>query len=152
MKKLFLLYAICLLAFPTMGQNSEYIDLGLPSGTLWKNINEEGYFSHSKAMEQFGTQLPEKQHFVELKKECQWIWMNDYGYKVIGPNGNTIMLPAAGSRSLLTGEATNVGAYGFYWSSTLDGSVQACGLSFISSAVTIMNFHTPCCFSVRLIK
>jgi hypothetical protein len=151
MKKIFLFSLIYLLAIPTMGQNSEYIDLGLSSGTLWKSVNEEDFYNHSTAMKKFGNQLPEKQHFVELKKECQWIWKDNYGYKVIGPNGNSILLPAAGSRSF-NGDLTNVGTHGFYWSSTLDGSVQAWGLGIISNAVTIINYYTPSCLSVRLIQ
>ena len=63
--------------------------------------------------------LPTKEEFNELRQKCKWQWTSQNGkkgYKVIGPNGNSIFLPAAGCRrgsSLLrAGEIVN------YWSST----------------------------------
>ncbi len=51
--------------------------------------------------------------------ECIWTWgyySGKIGYKVTGPNGNSIFLPAAGFlNGVLFGRA---GEYGFYWSST----------------------------------
>lgn len=72
-----------------------YIDLGLPSGTLWKDANEEGYYTYINAVETFGKQLPTKEQWVELKDKCKWEWLNN-GYKVTGPNGKSIFLPADG--------------------------------------------------------
>ena len=40
--------------------------------------------------------LPDKSHFEELVNKCKWSWepMNGVqGYKVTGPNGNSIFLP-----------------------------------------------------------
>ena len=31
----------------------EFVDLGLPSGTLWAEKNEEGYFTYDEAMKLF---------------------------------------------------------------------------------------------------
>ena len=56
----------------------------------------------------------------ELLNKCTWTWttLNGVnGYKVTGPNGNSIFLPAAGYR--LGTEVYNRGSYGFYWSSSL---------------------------------
>ncbi|MCD7721664.1 MAG: DUF1566 domain-containing protein [Prevotellaceae bacterium] len=67
--------------------------------------------------------MPTKSEMQELINKCRWTWTSmggHVGYKVTGPNGNSIFLPAAGSRLgtmlLLTGEC------GFYWSATPDGS------------------------------
>lgn len=63
--------------------------------------------------------LPTKAELEELENKCTWIWTTQKrvkGYKVTGPNGNSIFLPAAGfrdGRSLLS-----AGEYGYYWSST----------------------------------
>ena len=38
------------------------------------------------------------------------------GYKVTGPNGNSIFLPAAGDR--FGSSLFDAGSYGYYWSST----------------------------------
>ena len=45
--------------------------------------------------------MPTLDELQELKDKCIWEWttFNDvYGYKVIGPNGNSIFIPAAGHR------------------------------------------------------
>ena len=61
-------------------------------------------------------QLPTKAQVVELLETCEWKWteMNGCrGYKVTGPNGNSIFLPAAGwiqGSSLL-----EEGSCGSYW-------------------------------------
>ena len=36
----------------------EYIDLGLPSGTLWADCNEEGFYYFDEAVEKYGYRLP----------------------------------------------------------------------------------------------
>ena len=73
----------------------KYIDLGLPSGTLWVDTNEEGYYTFDDAVEKYGNCLPTKEQLEELKTQCQWEWTGA-GYKVTGPNGNSIVLSAAG--------------------------------------------------------
>lgn len=129
-----------------------YVDLGLPSGTLWKKQNESGYYTYEEALERFGSQLPEQHHFVELQNECQWIWLPNYGYKVIGANGNMITFPAAGSRDSM-GNMYNVGSHGYYWSSTEYNSDSADILYF-----TFKEFFIACGlsrsfeFSVRLVQ
>ena len=43
--------------------------------------------------------MPTIEEFEELRDKCTWEWalMNsNYGYKITGPNGNYIFLPAAG--------------------------------------------------------
>ncbi len=74
-----------------------YIDLGLPSGTLWKGSNEIGYYTYEEAERDFRNQLPTEMQFRELKEKCQWLW-SDTGYRVIGPNGNYIVFPVSGMR------------------------------------------------------
>lgn len=63
--------------------------------------------------------MPTKQEQEELCNDCTWQWttLNGVnGYKVTGPNGNSIFLPAAGYRYGTS--LTNEGAGGYYWSST----------------------------------
>ena len=73
----------------------------------------------------------EEQH--ELLDNCTWQWTTlkgVYGYRVTGPNGNSIFLPAAGSRHGT--DAYGRGSSGFYWSGSLDrsGCERACYLYF----------------------
>ena len=63
--------------------------------------------------------MPTKSEMVELLNNCTLEWITRLGvngYKVTGPNGNHIFLPAAGWRS---GDAfLSAGELGYYWSST----------------------------------
>ena len=154
MKKVFYLCLICLMAISAPAQQSEYVDLGLPSGTLWKNANEGGdnaYYTYDQAMSRFGNKLPEKHHFVELQNECTWIRIDDYGCEVIGPNGNSITLPAAGARDC-DGYEGGIGSLGRYWSSTPYDSAYAWSLYFYSGGFDV-NSNGYRCYgrSVRLV-
>ncbi len=130
-----------------------YIDLGLPSGTLWKNTNEGGeyaLYTYDEAVKNFGSKIATKAQWEELKDYCTWSWTGD-GYKVIGPNDNSITLPAAGYR-YCDGDVDDVGTDGSYWSSTSDDSDYAWGLYFYSSEVGMDNYNRCYGQSVRLVK
>lgn len=66
-----------------------------------------------------GWRMPRKAEMLELVDHCEWEWtqLNGVnGARVIGPNGSSIFLPAAGNRY---GSSLNLaGDYGDYWSST----------------------------------
>lgn len=130
--------------------NMNYIDLGLPSGTKWKAENEEGFYTFDKAVEKYGDALPTKAQFEELQDHCKWEW-NGSGYKIIGPNGNSIVLSAKGYRSC-NGKVYDVGSYGYYWSSTPNGSDVAWFLFFYSSGAYTDYFDRDLGRSVRLVK
>lgn len=131
----------------------KYVDLGLPSGTCWRNSNEGGdnaHYTYNEAVNRFGNKLPTNQQLEELINECEWTWTGS-GYKVIGPNGNSIYLPAAGLRSC-DGDVSYVGTDGRYWSSTPYGSDYVRSLDFNSSVVR-MDYWGRCPgFSVRLVQ
>ncbi len=154
----------------------EYVDLGLPSGTLWATCNigankpedygdyyawgetttkstykwntykwcrgsydsqtkyctESSYgivdnrtvleMSDDAAHANWGGdwRMPTTEEWKELKDRCTWTWTTQggkNGYRVTGPNGKSISLPAAGYRS---GTSLNfAGSFGNYWSSSL---------------------------------
>ena len=81
---------------------------------------------------------PTNEEMKELHKKCTWEWVTSYnntsirGYNVIGPNGNSIFLPAAGGR-FRSGDV-NKGTYGYYWTSSLNEeySIFAWHMSFYS--------------------
>ncbi|MBO7234891.1 MAG: hypothetical protein J6V13_07905 [Paludibacteraceae bacterium] len=132
-----------------------YVDLGLPSGTLWKNSNEGGdnaRYTYDEAVSKFGNNLPTYQQLRELKDKCTWTWIDiGGGCRVTGPNGNSITLPAAGNRRC-NGDVYLVGAKGLYWSSTPLGD-NAWSLYFVSSAVDVGYSKYRCYgLSVRLVQ
>lgn len=63
---------------------------------------------------------PTYSELEELKRLCSWKWTTQNkikGYRVTGPNGNSIFLPASGCCKSNTLYGTN--SYGFYLSSSL---------------------------------
>lgn len=193
MKKFFILMAIVLPFVvvscdddkdePMLPEEHEWVDLGLPSGTLWATCNigakspeeygdyfawgetaPKDYYSYGTNMykwyksddncpgltkyctnSEFGSngfiddktelepsddaayvnwgsswRIPSWEQIQELLKSCSWQWTQRNGVNGqlgMGPNGNTIFLPATGCRpdNLLDG----AGSYGRLWSRTL---------------------------------
>ena len=105
-------------------QESEYVDLGLPSGTLWKSKNEKNlYYTYEEAVSQFGDKLPSREQFAELQAYCTWTW-NGKGFVVKGDNGNSIILQATGKN----------GSYGWYWSADQYKDYNWCGYQLMFSS------------------
>ena len=127
-----------------------YVDLGLPSKTLWKDKNEGGWYTYDEAKSEFGNQLPTQKQLRELANKCTWAWTGS-GYCLTGPNGNSITLPATGYRSD-SGTMFHVGKIGHYWSSTLFNSEGAYVLRFESSEVGMNYIERKHGLSVRLVK
>ncbi|MCD8287112.1 MAG: DUF1566 domain-containing protein, partial [Clostridia bacterium] len=97
-----------------------------------------GNSSYDAARANWGNswRLPTKAEIEELVTRCSytWITIEDHsGYKVTGPNGNSIFLPAAGYRKE-SGHFYGAGDDGYYWSGTPDESNanNVAGLSFDS--------------------
>ena len=129
-----------------------FVDLGLPSGTLWKNQNEGGdnaRYTYDDAMDKFGNKLPTKQQLEELENKCTWTWMGN-GYRLTGPNGKSITLPAAGYRNY-RGDVRYVGT-GHYWSSTPYDSGRAWELYFDANGAIMSYYLYYVEISVRLVQ
>lgn len=128
---------------------NEYVDLGLPSGTLWAETNESGFYDYASAKNKYEGNLPSKDQWMELKDFCIWTWNGD-GYKVVGKEGKFIVLPTAGFRSC-GGNILRVETHGYYWSSTFDGLDSVFGLYFSSFGVGICSDVQCYGYSVRLV-
>ena len=132
-----------------------YVDLGLPSGTKWKAANEtnpndeNNFYTYDEAMAAFGNKLPTNDQFMELRSSCDWTWTG-MGYKVVGSNGNSIVLPAAGDR-VCDGGVDGVGSYGSYWLSAPYSSEDAFHILFTSGAVYLYHGNRCDGQSVRLV-
>jgi hypothetical protein len=86
--------------------------------------------------------MPTKAEQDELRNNCTWTWTTQNGvngYKVTGPNGNSIFLPAAGYT--YEGALGIAGSGGFYWSSSLDTDSPYCAyLVYFSSGGVDWNY------------
>ena len=114
-----------------------WIDLGLPSGTLWKDKNEAGYYTYEDAMSRFRKNMPTKAQIEELKNYCQWTWIIG-GYKITGPNGDYIIMTTNGYIHP-NGELYEQGTAGVYWSSTRSNSEEAWYITFSASGVYVVS-------------
>lgn len=76
---------------------TEYVDLGLPSGTLWakkfeKKDGERLYLPYEKAK---SMNLPTEEQWNELQEKCRWTFESDKIY-CTGPNGNCLLFAKTG--------------------------------------------------------
>jgi len=108
-----------------------YVDLGLPSGTLWKSSDESGFFNYQKANSQYGYKMPTKSQWEELINNCSWSYINkDTGFKVIGRNSNYIYIPLNGCQEYFFMDFGNGTASGYSVINSSDGE----GYYFSSSS------------------
>lgn len=84
------------------GNETEYIDLGLPSGTLWatdyeKSDGERLYLSYGQTK---GLKLPTEEQWKELFEQCKYVHHEESGWlskiEFAGPNGNILTIEATG--------------------------------------------------------
>lgn len=127
-----------------------FVDMGLPSGTLWKGENEEGLPDFDSAKKKYKKNLPTIKQWKELRKYCQWEWTGD-GYQVIGPNGTGIFLPAAGYRNY-SGQIGKVGTYGNYWSSTVKDAEESWRFGFEPDKFSMAAHSRTYGRSIRLVQ
>ena len=95
--------------------------------------------------------MPTYKELNELRSKCTWTWTTikgTKGYKVTGPNGNSIFLPAAGYRSDRT--LNCAGFDGYYWSVMRDGS-SANSLFFNSPNRSMNRYDRGLGFTVRAV-
>ncbi|MBQ6200052.1 MAG: hypothetical protein IJK50_01285 [Prevotella sp.] len=120
------------------GKHPHWIDLGLPSGMLWRCCNEgastpEAYGGYY----QFGqvASAPSYDQIKELLDYTTSVWTTQNGVngrKFTGSNGGSIFLPAAGGR--WSGGYKFIGSRGYYWTTLPIDMENASGLYIGSSS------------------
>ena len=125
------------------------------SRTFGKSMSDiSGNARYDAARDNWGRtwRLPTKREMEELESKCTWQWTTQSGvegYKVTGPNGNSIFLPAAG---FCYGSSPDRWDGGFYWSSTPYESNERCyayGLYFGSGGHYVYRGLRDCGHAVR---
>lgn len=126
-------------AWGEIAPKDEYtIDNSLTCGVEMPDISGNPEYDAARANWGGTWRIPTGMEMDELLADCTWEWTTEQdvtGYRVTGPNGNSIFLPAAGSYS--GSSLYSAGNYGYYWSSTPYGSdteyAYAYSLYFYSS-------------------
>ena len=84
---------------------TEYVDLGLPSGTLWAADCErrDGKIIYESYDEAKLRNLPTREQFEELLNVCKWVFIKDIQrHDCVGPNGAVITFPLGGGLKMST--------------------------------------------------
>lgn len=143
----------------------EYVDLGLPSGTLWATCNVGAskpedcgkcfsWNEGNKVTVNWGTgwSMPTKEQWEELISNTKHTWTtrNDVnGRLFMANNGNALFLPAAGFR--WKGELKSFGCSGRYWSSSRSVVDLAWGMDFRSDDCDLYVYNWNTGDSVRAV-
>ncbi len=100
--------------------------------------------------------LPTKTEMEELIKKCTWTFItigNVSGYKVIGSNGNSIFLPAAGSINSGENNICERNVIGNYWTDNWYADYQGARyLCFYNGKKYISCYNPSYRFSIRPVK
>lgn len=93
------------IAIDLQGGETEFVDLGLPSGTMWssdykKDDENRDYLPYGKAE---SLSIPTKEQWEELMNSCEWKFDIDNAHDLckaqcVGPNGNTLLFERTGRR------------------------------------------------------
>ena len=154
--------------YPDPLKGINWIDLGLPSGTLWADVNVTNpldgspYWTWDDLMDSgYASSVPTQEQFQELTETCRWTWDDTRkGVTAKSASGKTLFFPALGS---CDGELDNIvkaGVQGYYWSA--DGfkgmwdEDEAYVLYFDNDTYTTPNpeskAEVACGFPARLVK
>ena len=125
-------YKWCRGSYNTMTKYCTYSSYGTVDNKIILDLEDDAAYVNMGA----DWRMPTYDELSELNTKCTWTWTTQNevnGYKVTGPNGNSIFLPAAGSRYVSYLNST--GSHGFYCSASLDQSYPSdvWGLDFSSS-------------------
>lgn len=143
--------------------DEKFIDLGLPSGTLWTRnyLQYEGETKYLPYVEAKKLDIPSEDQWYELITNCDIQQVTSpQGYectKFVGLNGNVLTLKGAGYKDFGTHDKES-GGYPVFWlrSSTEDNQNSAIYINFLEStnkyAVDIQKMFVGYHLPVQLVK
>ncbi len=102
-----------------------------------------------------GWRMPTVPEQEELLEKCKWTWtsLNGVnGYRIVGPNGNSIFMPATGF--YFDGDLYSDGTYGYYWTSSLReyNSYYGCYMYFYQGIKDWYYYQRYYGFAVRPVR
>ena len=125
--------------------NGKFVDIG-------SDISGTKYDAATHNMGDYW-RMPTKAEYEELINKCAWkfvTYRRVRGWKVIGPNGNSIFLPVAGY--MLNDWNDDVAIYGHYWSSNITDNHREVYTLYASMSNYKMAYGYMNCFEGRSIR
>ena len=119
MKNWFLLALLVILGSTLVSAQKierEWVDLALPSGTLWASDPEDEFYSYTEAIDKFGVNMPTKWQWEELINSCVATELDNHRMEMRGKNGATIIIPLRGW--VMKNGKTQQTDIGYYWTYT----------------------------------
>lgn len=109
-----------------------FVDLGLPSGTLWASESVIGHFTAYEAQSIAPSNIPTPKEAQELSDVCSWSWDDmRNGFLITGTNGKTIFLQCNGY--IVNDYIHGNGKWANYWTSDMDHDSYAYKFRFTRS-------------------
>ena len=143
--------------------DEKFIDLGLPSGTLWSRdyLQHEGETDYLPYVEAKKLDIPSEDQWYELITNCKIQQVTGAtGYectKIVGLNGNVLTLRSAGFKDFGT-HGKDSGGYPVFWlrSTTEDNMNSSIYINYLENtgkyAVDVQKFFLGYHLPVRLVK
>lgn len=150
----------------TSSDDIEYVDLGLPSGTLWSSNyledenNETVYVLQEKSK---AFDIPTVEQWQELVRECRWEQKSEriddsYGFYhyhdwaiCLGPNGNRIIFEKTGLYEIQT-EKVRTNEVLFWLKKGKNSQCNSANITFCTIKITSKNEFSGCKLPIRLVK
>lgn len=150
----------------TSSDDIEYVDLGLPSGTLWssnyvEDENKEILYVTQEKSKAFD--IPTVEQWLELVRVCRW----EQGSKkkdtsigschfqnlaiCLGPNGNRIIFEKTGLYEIKS-TLERAGEVLFWLKKEKDVFVNSANITFCTIKITSENEFSGCKLPIRLVK
>lgn len=150
----------------TSSDDIEYVDLGLPSGTLWSSNyledenNETVYVLQEKSK---AFDIPTVEQWQELVRECRWEQKSEriddsYGFYhyhdwaiCLGPNGNRIIFEKTGLYEIQT-EKVRTNEVIFWLKKGKNSQCNSANITFCTIKITSKNEFSGYKLPIRLVK
>lgn len=150
----------------TSSDDIEYVDLGLPSGTLWSSNyledenNETVYVLQEKSK---AFDIPTVEQWHELVRECRWEQKSEriddsYGFYhyhdwaiCLGPNGNRIIFEKTGLYEIQT-EKVRTNEVLFWLKKGKNSQCNSANITFCTIKITSKNEFSGYRLPIRLVK
>ena len=118
---------------PNLPTEFGWVDLGLPSGTLWANCPNQGLYTFEEAQRNFKGDIPYDEDLWEIIHYCKWE-MTERGYSAIGKDGSRVYFPFGRT---LDKDFAEISVRTMFWADSKDGCVRKPCLDISKDVVRI---------------